>query len=167
MKNLNHNTHRASATEGNIPKSTYGETGLNDKIVIIDDDHDDINMLSHFFAKMNEEQDLATFVSGETFLNVVRESHEAWDSQPELNVPRLIILDINMPQCSGLDVLKEIKSYQEWKTVPIILVTGTEDDQHIQKAYELGANAFISKPFDFFDLMQAIHRGFNFTSDLR
>ncbi len=65
------------------------------------------------------------------------------------STPSLILLDLNLPKKNGLEVLKEIKSNDILKCIPVIVLTNSNDDMDIIRSYELHANAYISKPFDF------------------
>ncbi len=65
------------------------------------------------------------------------------------SLPGLILLDIAMPGLDGLDVLERIKSTPELKHIPVIMLTSTDRQREIERAYALGANAFIVKPVDF------------------
>ena len=63
-------------------------------------------------------------------------------------VPIVILLDLNLPRYSGLEVLKEIKSHPEYKTIPVIILTTSDESSDIRTAYELGANSYIVKPVE-------------------
>lgn len=68
-------------------------------------------------------------------------------------IPRLIILDLNLPKVKGKDVLKEIKAKPELKYIPVIILTSSESENDITECYQLGANSFVVKPLSF-NLMQ-------------
>lgn len=63
--------------------------------------------------------------------------------------PDLILLDLNMPKKDGREVLEEIKADQQLKTIPVIILTTSEDEQDILRSYELQASSFITKPVEF------------------
>jgi two-component system response regulator len=60
--------------------------------------------------------------------------------------PGLVLLDINMPKKSGLEVLSEMKSDPELRSIPVVMLTSSSDDQDIVKSYEDGASTYITKP---------------------
>lgn len=63
--------------------------------------------------------------------------------------PLLVLLDINLPKVSGLEVLKRIKSHRALKPIPVVLLTTSSDTQDLREAYRLGGNSYIVKPVDF------------------
>lgn len=63
--------------------------------------------------------------------------------------PDLILLDLNLPRKDGIEVLNEIKAHDEFKVIPVIILTTSQAEQDIQAAYKLHANSFVNKPFGF------------------
>ena len=72
-------------------------------------------------------------------------------------MPDLILLDINLPKKSGLEVLREIRSHPEVKSVPVVVLTTSRSDKDILRSYGLGANSFVTKPIGFHEFMASIH----------
>lgn len=72
--------------------------------------------------------------------------------------PDLVLLDINMPKKDGKQVLKEIKADEELKRVPVVMLTTSDQDRDIIDSYNLGVNAYISKPVHINDFMQAVNK---------
>ncbi len=62
---------------------------------------------------------------------------------------KVIFLDLKLPKVSGLEVLKEIKTNERTKKLPVVIVTSSQEDPDIQTAYDLGANSYIVKPVQF------------------
>ncbi|GAB4536451.1 MAG: hypothetical protein Fur0018_27070 [Anaerolineales bacterium] len=73
-------------------------------------------------------------------------------------MPDLLILDINMPEVSGLDLLEFIRSRRQWDALPVIMFSSEAADVQVDRAMALGANAYIFKPVTFEELEAAIHR---------
>ena len=61
------------------------------------------------------------------------------------NVPKVILLDLNMPKVGGIEVLQKIKSDERTKKIPIVILTSSKEDPDIQKCYALGVNSYIVK----------------------
>jgi two-component system, response regulator len=78
--------------------------------------------------------------------------------QPALAHPMVILLDLNMPRKNGLEALAEIKGNPRLRRIPVIVLTTSEEEQDIVRAYDLGANSFITKPVDFGQFTEAVQR---------
>lgn len=63
--------------------------------------------------------------------------------------PDLILLDLRLPRIDGLEVLKEIKSHNDLHTIPVVILTTSDGERDMAKAYEYHANSYVTKPVDF------------------
>ena len=87
-------------------------------------------------------------------LNVVRDGEEALaylkreGEYADRKRPDLVLLDLNLPKLNGAEVLKEIREMEEFKSLPVVILTTSDADQDIYKSYELHANCYITKPVD-------------------
>ena len=79
----------------------------------------------------------------------------AYSTRPPGN-PAVVLLDLKMPKLDGLEVLRQIKSDEELKTVPIVMLTSSREEQDLVKSYKLGVNAYVVKPIGFQQLNSAI-----------
>jgi DNA-binding response OmpR family regulator len=70
--------------------------------------------------------------------------------------PELLILDINMPEVSGLDMLEFLRRRQEWKNLPIIMLSSEAADSMVDKAIQMGANTYLTKPVTIEELEKAM-----------
>lgn len=96
-----------------------------------------------------------------THLTIAKDGVEALQflTESESYRPDLILLDLNLPRKNGLEVLEEIKRHDLFRTIPVIVMTTSDNDRDIQHAYRLYANAFITKPVDldqFIDVVRKI-----------
>jgi CheY-like chemotaxis protein len=62
--------------------------------------------------------------------------------------PKLILVDLKMPKVSGMQVLDRLKSDPDFKSIPVVILTSSQEDPDIAKCYSLGANSYIVKPLD-------------------
>ncbi|WP_181700282.1 response regulator [Chthonobacter albigriseus] len=72
--------------------------------------------------------------------------------------PILVLLDLNLPDMSGTDILARIKADAHWKRAPVVVLTTTDDQREIQRCYDLGCNVYITKPVVYDTFAQAIRQ---------
>ena len=70
----------------------------------------------------------------------------------------LILLDLNLPDTSGIDILRRIKENPHLKCSPVVVLTTTDDSQEIKRCYELGCNVYITKPVNYENFAHAIRQ---------
>ena len=95
---------------------------------------------------------------------VVRDGVEAMDylryegkyKQRKPGNPAVLLLDIKMPRLDGIQVLKAIRSDDKLKTLPVVMLTSSREEQDLIKSYELGVNAYVVKPVDFKEFIEAV-----------
>ncbi len=95
-----------------------------------------------------------------------KDGKEVWDfisgenqnEKMDKNKPFLLLLDIRMPRMDGIEVLKRIKSDQDLKKIPVIMLTTTDDPVEIEECYRLGCNFYITKPVDFIKFSEILRR---------
>ncbi len=99
-------------------------------------------------------------------VDVVRDGAEALDylyrrgpyaSRSEGN-PALVLLDLKMPKVNGLDVLRQVKSDPSLRTIPVVMLTSSREEGDLLESYQLGVNAYVVKPVDFGDFMNAVRQ---------
>lgn len=64
-------------------------------------------------------------------------------------MPKLILLDLKMPRMDGIDVLKALKSDERMKTIPVVIMTSSHEENDLVRSYQLGVNSYVVKPMDF------------------
>ncbi len=73
--------------------------------------------------------------------------------------PKIMLLDLKLPKIDGFEVLKEVKNTHGFKTIPVVIISSSDEEHDIQKAYDLGANSYVVKPVNyehFADIMKHI-----------
>ena len=81
----------------------------------------------------------------------------AYVGRPNAN-PALVLLDLKMPKVDGLEVLRQIKSDPQLKTIPVVMLTSSREEQDLIRSYEYGVNAYVVKPVDFPEFMGAVRQ---------
>ncbi len=110
------------------------------KIVLIEDNQDHAKILKWAFEQTNHQTQLTFFRDGESALSHLREGSHG----PSIS-PDLIFLDFNLPRIGGQEVLRQLKLGTTSKDVPVIILSSSDREEDIKKAYELGASTYISK----------------------
>jgi CheY-like chemotaxis protein len=70
--------------------------------------------------------------------------------------PVVVLLDLKLPKVNGLEVLQQIKTDQHLKTIPVVVLTSSREERDLDECYKLGVNAFVVKPVDFSEFMNAV-----------
>lgn len=70
--------------------------------------------------------------------------------------PAVILLDIKMPRMNGIEVLTAIRNDDRFKSIPVVMLTSSREEPDLKKCYEIGVNAYVVKPVDFNDFMDAV-----------
>jgi CheY-like chemotaxis protein len=70
--------------------------------------------------------------------------------------PVVVLLDLKMPKVSGLEVLQTIKNDADLRTMPVVVLTSSREEPDLVRCYQLGVNAYVVKPVDFFEFMNAV-----------
>lgn len=125
-----------------------------DRILYAEDSENDIELTLAAF----EECKLANPV------DVVKDGVETLDylfyrgkySDRKKEIPLFILLDLKMPKLNGIEVLKEIRKTEEYKTTPVIILTSSKMESDMVNSYQLGANGFVVKPIDFNEFTESI-----------
>lgn len=130
-------------------------------ILIVDDSDDDYDATVRALQKgKNLRNPIHRCEDGQDALNYLfgRGRYASSEARPR---PGIILLDLNMPGIDGRRVLAEIKNNQELKSIPVVVMTNSDDERDIEDCYEIGANTYIQKPLNwtgFFDAMQRLRQ---------
>lgn len=126
-------------------------------LLLADDDPDDRMLTERALKKSRLANSLYTVEDGEELMQFLRREgrYSAPDEAPR---PGLILLDLNMPRKDGREALKEIKEDPQLRRIPVVILTTSEAEQDIVRSYDLGVNAFVTKPVTFEGLANAIAR---------
>lgn len=121
-------------------------------ILLADDDEDDRMMTAEALRKVRLANDFRTVVDGAELLAYLRRQPPFQDAPR----PGLILLDLNMPRVDGREALRQIKSAPELRSIPVVVLTTSKEEEDVFRSYDLGANSFISKPVGFDGLVKCM-----------
>jgi len=119
-------------------------------ILIADDDADDRMLLEQAFQKAQLKSKLYFVEDGEELLDFLYQ-RPPYETAMR---PSLIILDLNMPRKNGVQALREIKENDQFRQIPVVVLTTSTAEEDILRTYDLGVSSYISKPFDFNSLLE-------------
>jgi chemotaxis family two-component system response regulator Rcp1 len=114
-------------------------------ILLVEDNPADVQLAREAMKESSTPYSLKVVGNGEEAMSYLLSR----DSDPGLERPDIILLDLNLPKKGGIEVLKEIKGNLDLKHIPIIVLTISHDEQDIESAYAVHANCYITKPVDF------------------
>ena len=115
------------------------------EILMVDDSPSDLAIALEALKSSKLINRPHTVSNGEELLAFLRREAPFTDAP----TPDLILLDLNMPRKSGLEVLAEIKEHPQWKRIPVIILTASQAERDVAAAYGLHANCYVPKPVDF------------------
>jgi CheY-like chemotaxis protein len=122
-------------------------------ILIADDDEDDRLMLRDALREARMESDLRFVSDGVELLDYLHRRGRHSSDAPR---PGLILLDLNMPRMDGREALAAIKSDAALRSIPVVVLTTSKDAQDVATSYDLGVNAFITKPVTYLGLVEVM-----------
>jgi len=119
------------------------------KILIAEDDPNDRKLL--MLGARPEGADVFVVEDGHAILEYLQAEGEFGD-RGKYPFPDLVILDLKMPLMDGLKVLKWIRQESAWRSLPVVLLSGSGLEKDVEEAYRLGANSYFQKPYSVADL---------------
>ena len=123
-------------------------------IVMIEDDEGHARLIERNIRRAGISNEIRHFLDGGTAIDYLFKDEKG----PALNGPALVLLDLNLPDMSGTDILSKIKSEPRLKRTPVVVLTTTDDKVEIQRCYDLGCNVYITKPVNYESFADAIRQ---------
>ena len=125
-------------------------------IVMVEDDEGHARLIEKNVRRAGVNNEIVPFTSGNAALNYILGEDRTGDNIQGRYM--LILLDLNLPDMSGIDILEKVKSNAHAKRLPVVILTTTDDEREIQRCYDLGANVYITKPVDYESFANAIRQ---------
>lgn len=117
-------------------------------VLLVEDDLNDIFLVKRAFKMARLDAPLQVVTDGEEAIQYLRGTGKYADRAAH-PVPHLVVMDIKMPRRSGFEVLEWIKQDGPLRRIPTVIVSSSDRPEDVNRAYELGANAYMVKPVDF------------------
>ena len=124
-------------------------------VLLVDDDDDDVRFIKKAIQSTVPQAKVLRAKDGLEAMTMLRQQ-APFDQSPR---PTLVLLDLNMPKMNGFEVLQAIKSEPDLETIPVVILSTSDDDHDIAKCYALRANCYVTKPAqlrEFRDVVSAI-----------
>jgi CheY-like chemotaxis protein len=123
-------------------------------VLLVEDDEGDALIIREAFEYYRIRNRLTVVTDGDQAMQFLRQA----GSYAGMPRPGLILLDVNLPRRSGLEVLAELKQDPDLLVIPVVMLTTSRAEEDILRSYSLHANAFVTKPVDFEHFIDAIRQ---------
>jgi CheY-like chemotaxis protein len=123
-------------------------------IIMIEDDEGHARLIEKNIRRAGVNNEIIPFKNGTEAIAYLMGA----DGSGEVGMSRhlLILLDLNLPDMTGIDILERVKGNVHTRRSPVVVLTTTDDEREIQRCYDLGANVYITKPVDYENFANAI-----------
>jgi CheY-like chemotaxis protein len=139
-----------------MSRAEFGESMRQDiRILLVEDDVADAAITKRLLKLNHLDRDLILASDSKEAMQALIKSNS------EGKIPKLILLDLNLPDISGIDLLKTIKKDERFSKIPVIILTGSNQDQDIQRSYDLGAMSYLVKPISKDAMMLVLEKLFS------
>ena len=126
------------------------------RIVLAEDNANDVELTLTALSEINLANEVVVVRDGAEALDYLFRRNEFADRSP--GNPAVLLLDLKMPKVDGLDVLRAVKADDVLKTIPVVMLTSSREEQDLVRSYKLGANAYVVKPVDFRGFIEAVRQ---------
>jgi DNA-binding response OmpR family regulator len=124
------------------------------RILLVEDDPKDTELTMTALAEYNLTNEVVATMDGEEALDYLYQRGK-FESRINGN-PAVMLLDLKLPKIDGLEVLQQIKSDDNLKMIPVVVLTSSREERDMVASYKLGVNAYVVKPVDFHEFVNAI-----------
>jgi two-component system response regulator len=118
-------------------------------VLLVEDSVDDAELTIWELKRHHLSNNLVHVMDGEEALEFLFATGKYADRRDNYSLPKIILLDIQMPKVNGMEVLRNIKSDERTRAIPVIILTSSSQHPDIRACYDLGANSYIVKPLNF------------------
>jgi CheY-like chemotaxis protein len=125
-------------------------------IVMIEDDEGHARLIERNIRRAGVNNEIVPFQNGTSALEYLFGPDGSGQASARRHL--LILLDLNLPDMTGLDILEKVKANPHTRRSPVVVLTTTDDSQEIQRCYDLGANVYITKPVNYDGFANAIRQ---------
>lgn len=124
-------------------------------ILLVEDNPDDEELTLRALRKNHISNEVVVARDGEAAVDYLFATG-AYQGREVEDLPQVVLLDLNLPKMSGLEVLKKVRADERTRLLPVVVLTSSREDEDIVKSYSLGANSYVRKPVDFSQFIDAV-----------
>ena len=124
------------------------------RILLVEDDPRDVELILAALGEYNLANEVITACDGEEALDYLY-NRGKFQGRPGGN-PAVVLLDLKIPKVSGMEVLKQMRQDERLKITPVVVLTSSREEKDWVESYKLGVNAYVVKPVDFHDFVEAV-----------
>jgi CheY-like chemotaxis protein len=124
------------------------------RILLVEDDHRDVELSMTALEEYNLANEVVVARDGQEALDYLYCSG-SFEKRIREN-PAVILLDLKLPKINGLEVLQQIRSDERLKMIPVVVLTSSQEERDMVRSYALGVNAYVVKPVDFHEFINAV-----------
>jgi two-component system response regulator len=124
-------------------------------ILLVEDNPRDAELAIRALKKRNLANRLIVVEDGADALDFMFSRGKYLGREPS-QTPKVVLLDLKLPKVNGLEVLRVLKTNEQTRMIPVVVVTSSAEDPDIKAAYALGANSYVVKPVDFDGFLEAV-----------
>jgi two-component system, response regulator len=126
------------------------------EILLVEDNPNDVELTLHALKKSHLTNNIHVVRDGEEALDFFFGNADA-DPNKKVPGPKVILLDLKLPKIDGMEVLRKLKGNPATRSIPVVVLTSSNEERDIVETYSLGVNSYIVKPVDFAKFVQSMH----------
>ncbi len=124
------------------------------RILLVEDDPKDVELTLTGLAEYNLANEVVVARDGEEALDYLY--HRGNHRMRSNGNPAVMLLDLKLPKVNGLEVLQQVRADENLKMIPVVVLTSSREDRDLMQSYKLGVNAYVVKPIDFHQFVNAV-----------
>jgi two-component system response regulator len=148
------NTSKFNTIEITNPKSEQIMNAIK-SILLVEDNLDDVALTQRAFKKSQIANEIIVVHDGAQALDFLQPAGSDTENPP---LPAVVLLDLNLPKVSGLEVLERLRAHERTRLLPVVILTSSREEQDVMESYRLGANSYIRKPVDSIQFTEAVRQ---------